>query len=175
MKILNLILTALVRAALRPSRANIRQLALVGSLLFVPWQVARAAKESGIGMTVTVDNSAGSGQAITNDITSISFSTPRGSQDITGLDKSGMERLLLLADGKVTINGVFNDASNLSHDVFKSVPTTSVSRTVVIVVSGQTLTMEMNFTDYSMNRGADGSLTWTATGELANGTAPTWS
>ena len=133
------------------------------------------AKESGIGMTVTVDDSAGAGQAITNDITSISFATPRGMQDITGLDKSGIERLLLLADGTVSITGVFNDAANMSHAVFKTVPTTSVSRTVVIVHSGQTLTMEMMFSDYSLNRGQDGSLTYTATGSLSNGTAPTWS
>ena len=133
------------------------------------------AKESGVGMTVTVDDSAGAGQAITNDVTSISFSTPRGLQDITGLDKSAIERLLLLADGTVTINGVFNDAANLSHAVFKTVPTTSVSRTVVIVHSGQTLTMECMFSDYSLNRAQDGSLTWTASGSLSNGTAPTWS
>lgn len=133
------------------------------------------AKESGIGMTVTVDDSSGTGRAITNDITNIQFTTPRGVQDVTGLDKSAIERILLLADGTVTINGVFNDAANLSHDVFKSVPTTSVSRTVVIVHSGQTMTMEILFTDYSLNRGTDGSLTWSATGSLANGTAPTWS
>ena len=59
--------------------------------------------------------------------------------------------------------------------VFKTVPTTSVSRTVVIVHSGQTMTMEIMFSDYSLNRAQDGSLTWTATGSLANGTAPTWS
>ena len=132
-------------------------------------------KESGIGMTVTVDDSSGTGRAITNDITNIQFTTPRGVQDVTGLDKSAIERILLLADGTVTITGVFNDAANLSHDVFKSVPTTSVSRTVVIVHSGQTMTMEILFTDYSLNRGTDGALTWTATGSLANGTAPTWS
>ena len=133
------------------------------------------AKESGVGMTVTVDDAAAAGQAITNDVTSISFSTPRGLQDITGLDKSAIERLLLLADGTVTINGVFNDDSNKSHAVFKTVPTTSVSRTVVIVHSGQTLTMECMFSDYSLNRAQDGSLTWTASGSLSNGTAPTWS
>lgn len=133
------------------------------------------AKESGIGMTVTVDDSGGTGRAITNDVTSINFSTPRGLQDVTGLDKSAIERLLLLADGTVTINGVFNDATNMSHDVFKTVPTTSVSRTVVIVHSGQTMTMEIMFSDYALSRGQDGSLTWTATGSLANGTAPTWS
>lgn len=134
-----------------------------------------AGKLTGIGMTVTVDDANGDARAITNDVTNISFSTPRGSQDVTGLDKSAIERLLLLADGTVTINGVFNVDANKSHDVFKSVPTTSVARTVVIVVGGATLTMEMIFIDYSLNRGNDGSLTWTATGSLSNGTAPTWS
>lgn len=135
------------------------------------------AKENGIGMTVTVDDSGGTGRDISNDITSINFSTPRGVQDITGLDKSAIERILLLADGNVTCNGVFNDAVNKSHDVFKTVPTqtATVTRTVVIVVSGQTLTMEMVFTDYALTRGQDGSLTWSAPGVLANGTAPTWS
>lgn len=146
----------------------------IGDLMQPP-AVAHALKESGIGMTVTVDDSGGTGRAITNDVTSIQFSTPRGLQDVTGLDKSAVERLLLLADGNVTINGVFNDATNQSHDVFKTVPTTSVSRTVVIVHSGQTMTMEIMFSDYSLSRGQDGSLTWTATGSLANGTAPTWS
>jgi len=126
-------------------------------------------------MTCTVDNSAGSGQAITNDITNLAFTTPRGLQDVTGLNSSGVERLLLLADGTATMNGVFNDATNMSHDVFKTVPTTSVSRTVVIVHSGQTMTMELMLTDYPLTRAADGSLTWAVPGSLANGTAPTWS
>ena len=138
------------------------------------------AKESGIGMTVTIDDAAGAGQAITNDITNVQISTPRGVQDITGLDKSAIERLLLLADGTLTFNGVFNDAANMSHAVLKTVPTqsgsgTGATRTVVIVHSGQTLTVEVVFTDYSLNRAQDGSLTWTATGVVANGTAPTWS
>jgi hypothetical protein len=42
-------------------------------------------------------------------------------QDITGLDKSANERLLLLADFSISLAGVFNDASNMSHDVFKTV------------------------------------------------------
>src|SRR5581483_12044225 len=126
------------------------------------------AKENGIGMSVTVDDSGGVARDISNDITSINFSTPRGVQDITGLDKSAIERILLLADGNMTINGVFNDAANKSHDTFKTVPTqtATVTRTVVIVVSGQTLTMEMVFTDYALARGQDGSLTWSAPGVL---------
>jgi hypothetical protein len=95
-------------------------------------------------------------------------------QDITGIDKSAYERLLLLADGSFTGNGVFNDASNMSHDVFKTVPSTSVARTVTLTVSGQTLAMEMLFTDYPLNRADSGELTFAVPGVLADGTVPTW-
>ena len=97
------------------------------------------AKESGLGMSVIIDDSGGSARTISNDITSIDIATPREEQDITGLDKSARERLLLLADFTVAIAGVFNDASNMSHDVFKTVPSTSVARTTTTAISGQTL------------------------------------
>lgn len=133
------------------------------------------AKETGLGWTtLSVDNSAGSANDIKNDITNFTFATPRGVQDVTGLDKSAYERLLLLADGTISLNGVFNDASNKSHDTFKTVSSTSVNRTVTIAVSGQTLPMEMLFTDYGMTRAASGELTYTAPGVLADGTVPTW-
>ena len=90
------------------------------------------AKESGLGMSVIIDDSGGSARTISNDITTIDISTPREEQDITGLDKSARERLLLLADFTVSISGVFNDASNMSHDVFKTVSSTSVARTTKI-------------------------------------------
>ena len=85
-----------------------------------------------------------------------------------------MERLVLLADGTFSLNGVFNDELNMSHDVLKTVTSTSVVRTVTCVHSGQTMAMEMLFSDYNLTRAADGSLTWTATASLANGTVPTW-
>lgn len=134
------------------------------------------AKESGLGWTTfSVDNSSGVAKAIKNDINSFTFTTPRAVQDVTGIDKLANERLLLLADFSVTPTGIFNDATDFSHDVFKTVPSTSVARTVTLVVSGQTLANETLFTDYSFNRGADGSLVWTAPGVLADGTVPTWS
>ena len=134
------------------------------------------AKESGLGVTtLSVDDSAEAPQTILNDITDFSMSTPRGVQDVTGVDKSAKETLLLLADASVTLNGVFNDAANQSHAVFKTVPSTSVDRTVTYVHSGQTLAVEILFTDYALTRGTDGSLVWTAPGVLADGTVPTWS
>lgn len=134
------------------------------------------AKESGLGWTTaSVDDSVGTARAILNDFTNFDFSTPRAEQDVTGVDKSAMERLLLLADFQVTFNGVFNDATNASHDVFKTVPSTSVARTVTLTVSGQTLANEVLFTDYRITRAANGALPFVATGALSDGSVPTWS
>ena len=134
------------------------------------------AKETGLGWTtLSVDDSGGSVVAIKNDVTNFQFATPRGVQDVTGVDKLAMERLLLLADFSITLNGVFNDDAAGSHIVFKTVPTTSVARTTTLVVSGQTIAPELLYTDYALTRGQDGSLTWTAPGVLSNGTAPAWS
>ncbi|KKL71859.1 hypothetical protein LCGC14_2090720 [marine sediment metagenome] len=134
------------------------------------------AKESGLGVSVlSVDDSTPAAQTILNDITDFSMSTPRGVQDTTGIDKSAKEALLLLADYSLTLNGVFNDAANQSHAVFKTVPSTSVARTVTYTHSTQTLAAEILFTDYALTRGTDGSLVWTAPGVLATGVVPSWS
>jgi hypothetical protein len=133
------------------------------------------AKASGLGQTtLSVDDASGTVRAIKNDITNWQMSTPRGVQDITGVDKSANERLLLLADASVTLNGVFNAAANQSHDVFKTVPSTSVARTVTQTVNGVTLAFEALFSDYALTRADSGELTWSAPGSLADGTVPTW-
>lgn len=130
-------------------------------------------KETGMGWTtLSVDDGAGSPVAIKNDVTNFQFATPRGVQDTTGVDKLAMERLLLLADFSITLNGVFNPT--VSHTTFNTVSTTSTLRTTTLVISAQTIAPELLYTDYALTRGQDGSLTWTAPGVLANGTAPAW-
>lgn len=131
------------------------------------------AKQTGLGCTVTIDTSAGTPTAITNDVTSFNASTPKGLQDITGVDKSAIERQGLLADGKFTATGIFNPA--LSHNVFKDIHTSATTRTATLVYPGSaTLTMELLFSNYQISRSASGELTWSVDGELANGTAPAW-
>lgn len=133
------------------------------------------AKSSGLGWTTcSVDDSAGSPQAIKNDVANLQFATPRGVQDITGIDKSAYERLLLLADMSITLNIIFNPASNQSHDVFRTVPSTSVARTTTLAISGQTLAAEILYTDYPLTRAASGEFTASVPGVLANGVVPTW-
>lgn len=134
------------------------------------------AKESGLAWTtLSVDDASTAAKDIRNDITDFDFSTPRAVQEVTGIDKSAMERILLLADFSITMNGVFNDAADFSHAVFKTIPSTSVARTVSIGVSGQTLACECLLTDYQLKRSDAGELTWSVPGSLSDGTVPTWS
>jgi len=132
-------------------------------------------KQSGLAWTtLSVDDAGGVARDIRNDITSFDFATPRDVQEVTGVDKSAMERLLLLADFSVNLSGVFNPDVNLSHDVFKTVPSSSVQRTTTLTIGGKTLAPEVLYTDYAINRGEKGELTWKAPGVLGNGTVPTW-
>jgi len=100
-------------------------------------------------------------------------------QDITGIDKSAKETLLLLADLTFTGNGVFNPATNMSHDVFKTIGSTSVVRAVELDPTGTAsgapkLPVNCVLTDYQVTRTNTGELTWQVPGALADGTAPTW-
>lgn len=130
-------------------------------------------KENGLGWTaLDVDDEAGVAQDLRSAVNSLEFSTPRGVLEVTGIDKSAMERLHGLADFSATLNFTFDDATADSpHDVFKDL---SNQRTVAITVSAQILSVEALFTDYALNRGTDGSLTGTAPCVLANGTVPAW-
>lgn len=133
------------------------------------------AKSTGLSQTaLSIDDASGTPRDIRNDITNWQMATPRGVQDVTGVDKAANERLLLLADASITVNGVHNPASQRQHDVFKTVSSTSVNRTVTVTVNGVTLATEMVFSDYQLTRADSGELTWSAPGALADGSTPTW-
>jgi hypothetical protein len=127
-------------------------------------------------LTVGVDDSGSTLRQIENDCASLDWSVTRGAHDVTGVNKSAIERLQLLADFSITLNILFNDAgAPSSFDTFKTVGTTSVARTTTLVLSGQTLTNEVFYSEVAWNRAQSGELTGTATGQLATGVVPTWS
>lgn len=134
-------------------------------------------KTSGLGGVVSVADAGGTARTITNDCTNWAISTPRATQDITGIDKSANETLLLLANISFTLNGVFNAAANLSHAVFSTVPSTSVARAISVQATnvGGTMVANLLFTDYQVTRANTGELTWQAPGVLSDGSVPTWS
>jgi len=144
------------------------------------------AKVSGLGGVITIADSTGTNQVLSgsnsDDITNFSLTTPRGVQETTGINKSAIERLLLLADTSVTLNGVFNSSVisgfGASHEVFATVPSTSVARASIFSVTSTTspkLTGNIYYSDYQITRANTGELTWQVPGALADGAVPTWS
>lgn len=134
-------------------------------------------KLTGLGAAIIIDNSGGTPETISNDVTNFSFATPMAVQDVTGVDKSAHERLLLLADGSATFAGVFDVDSDKTHSIFSDVASTRVTRTTKIQPTASTvpsLSMEMLLTDYQLTRANTGELTWSVPATLADGTAPTW-
>ena len=109
-----------------------------------------------------------------NDFTNIAFTTPRAVQDVTGLDKTAIERLLLLADFTCTLNGVFNAAANQAHDVFKTVPSTSVARTVTLTTNGEDAGQRNPVHRLPADPRAGRLPRLPGAWVLANGAVPTW-
>jgi hypothetical protein len=137
------------------------------------------AKQTGLGWTTfTIEDSGGvTPRDIRNDISNFQFATPRGVQEVTGVDKLAIERLLLLVDFTTQINGVCNFGavpSATAHGVFATVSSTSQPRTTVLGIGGKSLTNEVLYTDYAITRNDTGELTYQVPGVLADGTVPTW-
>jgi hypothetical protein len=125
-----------------------------------------AGKISALTTTVTVASN-----NISNDVLSLSFDTPYGVQEITGLDKSAVERLLLRADCTGTLTCAFNIDASRSHATLK----TPGSKTFVIIFAGvATATFTAVTTSYSLALAEDGSLLITAPWALSSGTAVAW-
>lgn len=126
------------------------------------------AKVSGLPTTVSVG-----GMDISNDVLSMTLATPYGVQDVSGLDKSAMERLLLRADAELSLVCAFNVASNRSHLALKTPGSKAIS--IVLANSSTTITFTAVQTDYQLNLGTDGSLQITAPFSLSSGTPVSFS
>ena len=129
------------------------------------------AKQAGFPFQVELDDSGGTPRDISNDVTNFNFATPRGVQDVTGVDKSAMERILLLADFSATLNGVFNPEANKSHDVLSDLANV---RELDLTIASQSLDNTVLITDYALTRNQEGSFNWSAPAVLADGAVPTW-
>jgi hypothetical protein len=136
-------------------------------------------KVSGLGAAISVADASGDAQTITNDVTNFAITTPVATQDVTGVDKYAHERIALLRDGTVTLNGVANWAANMSHAVLSTVMSEAgaIPRATVVTPSATStpnLSMNLLYASYNMTRSNAGDLTWTSEGSVADGTIPTW-
>lgn len=128
---------------------------------------------SGLGWTrAEVDDAGGVARELREEFTSLDYSSPYDEQDITGLDKMGYQRLLLKQDYKGTVNGPFDPAANSSHAVFSG--DLRVIRTLGLTVAGAVLNAEVFFTEYKLNRAANGEFVFANPFALGNGVPPVW-
>lgn len=115
-------------------------------------------KQSGLG-----DNLYLGGYNLSGDIGALGrVATPRGVLDVTGIDKSAMERVQGLGDGAMEYTAFFNDATGQSHPVHKALPTADVHAMYCrgTSIGSPAAAMVAKQVNYDPTRGADGSLTF---------------
>lgn len=82
-------------------------------------------KQSGLG-----DNLYIAGYDLSGDINALgNIGGGPAVQEVTGIDKSAMERIGLLRDGRMQMTSFFNPATDRAHDRFSALPTTDVIMT----------------------------------------------
>lgn len=129
------------------------------------------AKQSGLG-----DNLYVAGYNVSGDIGSIgSVKGGPALLEVTGIDKSGTERVGGLRDGSMEYTAYFNKAAGQAHDVFSALPT---SDDVVTYFRGTTIgnsaaCLVAKQIGYDGERGDDGSLTFKVEAQ-ANGYGIEW-
>lgn len=116
------------------------------------------AKQSGLGDRLYV-----SGYNLSGDIGSIG--TIRGGhavQDVTGIDKSAYERLLLVRDGQVSFSAFMNDSAGQAHARLKTLPTSDVLATYArgTTLGNPCATLAAKQINYDGTRADDGALTY---------------
>jgi len=109
-----------------------------------------------------------------------SISSPRGTLDVTAMDKSAMERILALRDGMLGFTGFWNASASQIFVALSAMPTTDVLSTLTIPATAGTFAVgdpgcALNGKEVSIDitRGQDGSL-GISTEIQSNGTALEW-
>ena len=129
-------------------------------------------KTSGLGNRLFVG-----GYDISGDVGALStLATPRGEQNVTGIDKSANERIQLLVDGELSFDTFFNDATDQLHDVLSTLPTTNRQGMFLVSTTRGEPAFAMNAkqVNYDWNRAAEGTLTGSTQLLLADGNPPVW-
>lgn len=116
------------------------------------------AKQSGLGQNFYVD-----GYNISGDVGSIdSLGSPMDVQEMTGIDKSGYERVGLLRDGALEFTSFFNPTAGQEHTALSSLPT--AARLVTWTAQGTSIghaaaSLQCKQVGYDWKREDSGALT----------------
>ena len=129
------------------------------------------AKKSGLGQELYIH-----GYDLSGDVGSLdSVGSPREQLEVTAINKSARERIYGLADGSLSFNTFFNDATEQEHAALSGLPT--ADRIICYNMGGTrgdaSYCLTAKQVNYDGTRGTDGSLAFTV-GAVANGIAPDW-
>lgn len=116
------------------------------------------AKISGLGQQLYVD-----GHDLSGDVGSIdNASSPTNPLHVTGIDKSGVARIIGKRDGLLSFTTFFNDAVEAEHEALSGLPTTDVlALWMMSSTRGDACAaLSAKQPNYDATRGADGSLTF---------------
>lgn len=130
------------------------------------------AKASGLG-----DNLYVAGYNLSGDITAIgNIGGGPAALDTTGIDKSGMERIGGIRDGRLEATSWFNPASNMGHDRFSALPTADVTTTYCrgTTLGNSAACLIGKQVNYDGARGNDGAFTFTVNAQAAAGVPLEW-
>lgn len=128
------------------------------------------AKSGGLGQQAIV-----SGIVVSNDIGAWNATCPRETDDVTGIDKSAHERILLRKDGALSFEGFFNPASGAAHDVFSTLAYGDQLATLQLGTTrgAEAVSLVGKQIGYDPNRDQTGKLR-VAVGYQANGFPTEW-
>lgn len=112
-------------------------------------------KQSGLG-----DNLLIGGYELSNDIGSLSrISGSHAVQDVTGIDKSAVERITLVRDGEISYSAYYNPSADRAHDRLSLLPTADAITTYLrgTALGGEAAALVGKQINYDGTRAADGS------------------
>lgn len=130
------------------------------------------AKQTGMGTFLWVD-----GVDLSGDVGAVNqLGTERNVLDVTGLDKTALERVYGVTDSDVEFIAWFNDAAGQAHPTLSSLPTTD---RLIAWVNGSSagaaaLSLEGKQINYDGTRGIDGGLTLTVAAQGSTGVPAKW-
>lgn len=96
--------------------------------------------------------------------------------DVTGLDKSAMERIGGLADGEISYNGFWNVADDALHEAASSLPSTDRHAMYChgVTVGAAAAALVGKQINFNATRGQDGSLVTAAQAQASAGVPLEW-
>lgn len=117
------------------------------------------------------------GYDLSGDVTALStIAMNANQQDVTVIESTAMERILLRRDGEIAVNAVFNPATGRSHPVLRSLPSTEQGAMwAQAATSGAIAAMLMaKQANFNEQFGSDGALLLSAQALAAVGAGVEW-